>query len=1199
MKIVEILKYSNYKINQSIFSDDLIQDLENSIYEKQTKKGKAFYTKCVIRDKEIQLKPEEVIRQLYLRKLIKEYEYPKERIKLEYPIYFGREKKRADIVITERIRPDTPYIIVEVKKPKLKEGKQQLKSYTNATGAPIAVWTNGERIEYFHRKDPNYFENIPDIPKAYQSLKDLLKQKFTIEDLKKVDKLVNEKVSLKDIIIDLEDEILANAGVDVFEEVFKLILTKLYDELQSVRDKDRNLEFRNYGETDAELKEKIQSLFDQAKRKWQGIFPEDSKIELSPSHLSICVSSLQDIKIFNTNLDVIDDAFEYLVNKTSKGEKGQYFTPRYVIDMAVKMINPTEKETIIDPACGSFGFPIHAVFKVWKDIYEELGISEKELLTAEEKHPRAKDYVSEKVFGIDFDEKVVRVAKLLNLIAGDGHSNVIRLNSLDWELWEEWINDEDWQDKYFDGWRKLKRFAKRRGDFSEFNFDIVLTNPPFAGEIKESRIIHKYDIAQAKNGKYPSKISRDILFIERALKMLKPGGRMAIVLPQGRLNNATDKYIREFISEHARILAVVGLHQNVFKPHTGTKTSVLFVQKWDDEINLKLEDYPIFFATMQEPSKDNSGEKIFVKYKDFLKWEEEGKIPPLPEEFKKKALENPEERVLDKYGHLIVKHDLYSVETEFEGVRTPEGIAEAFLEFAKKEGFSFVKKKLNEEGFDEKRYKRFLDSLEAVELKLSEVKEDNPDLRLDSEFFKKVYLEIDEKIKRNTKYIYFKDCINLLTDYTANGSFASLKRNVKLYTEKKYAKWIRINELDKMDFSNTKYVDKNGYEFLRKTKLFGGELLISKTGEYLGKAYIMPKIDELATLADNIFLIRLKDKFSKEFLKIYINSLIGQSYIKRFSQGVGQPTIIKNSLKNIKIPLFSPSFQSQIETLVKTAYQNLEESKKLYKEAEDILLEELDLKDFKPTKENIAIVSSKEAFLNGRLDAEYYQPKYKQIEDKIKSYKGGWEYLGKIVNIKKSIEPGSKYYQDEGIPFVRVSDISKFEINKPSIYLSPDFLPKEELERLKPQKNTILFSKDGTVGIAYLIHKEWETNIITSNALLHLKIKKAYEKEIYPEVLTLILNSKLVQLQAERDTGGSIIQHWRIDQIKRVLIPKIDPTIQEQIKQKIQKSFQLRENSKKLLEIAKKAVEIAIEQNEEKAVEFIYNEVKNVLSGQL
>ncbi len=122
-----------------------------------------------------------------------------------------------------------------------------------------------------------------------------------------------------------------------------------------------------------------------------------------------------------------------------------------------------------------------------------------------------------------------------------------------------------------------------------------------------------YELAKNAQGKQQSKVGRDILFIERNLDFLKPGGRMAIVLPQGRFNNSSDKYIREYIAERCRILAVVGIHGNVFKPHTGTKTSVLFVQKWDDELCPKKDDYPIFFATMQEPSKDNSGDLIYVK----------------------------------------------------------------------------------------------------------------------------------------------------------------------------------------------------------------------------------------------------------------------------------------------------------------------------------------------------------------------------------------------------------------------------------------------------------------------------------------------------------------------------------------------------------------------------------------------------------
>ena len=148
-------------------------------------------------------------------------------------VNFGREKKRADIVIFDKDRkPDTPFIIVEVKKPKLLEGKSQLRSYCNATGAPIAVWTNGQQISHYYRKDPNYFEEITDIPNVNQKIEDIFSERFTLKDLILKDKLAAERKSLKDVILELEDEVLANAGVDVFEEVFKLIFTKLFDEFK-------------------------------------------------------------------------------------------------------------------------------------------------------------------------------------------------------------------------------------------------------------------------------------------------------------------------------------------------------------------------------------------------------------------------------------------------------------------------------------------------------------------------------------------------------------------------------------------------------------------------------------------------------------------------------------------------------------------------------------------------------------------------------------------------------------------------------------------------------------------------------------------------------------------------------------------------------------------------------------------------------
>ena len=164
MKLTDIIKGTEYDL--SLFSDKHIAELENRIVERKTNGGSKYYLTCLVRKKEIKLTPEEVVRQLYLLVLIEDYRYSTSRMELEYEVTFGREKKRADIVIFDKQDTTAPFIIVEVKKPKLKDGKEQLKSYCNATGAPIGVWSNGKSISYYHRKDPNYFEDLSSIPRA-------------------------------------------------------------------------------------------------------------------------------------------------------------------------------------------------------------------------------------------------------------------------------------------------------------------------------------------------------------------------------------------------------------------------------------------------------------------------------------------------------------------------------------------------------------------------------------------------------------------------------------------------------------------------------------------------------------------------------------------------------------------------------------------------------------------------------------------------------------------------------------------------------------------------------------------------------------------------------------------------------------------------------------------------------------------------
>ena len=635
LTVNDIFKDASTAHGFKLFTEKQINSLK--IYAKNGKP----YIKCLASDKERPAKPEEIVRQLFIKKLLEEYSYPKDRLAIEKEVWFGSgvHEKSADIVVFQKDM-EHPFIIIEVKKPNRKDGLEQLKSYCNAEGSPIGVWSNGSEIVILHREEPNVFTHISDLPTADQSLQDVIKEPWTIKKLTEENKLTKERLSLKSVIQDLEDLVLANAGVDAFEEVFKLIYAKLYDEwaAQNLKDRKGKILFRIYGESPKELFEKISNLFEDAKNKWRGVFQPMDRIELSPSHLMTCISFLQDIKLFNSNLQVIDEAFEYLVTQFSKGSKGQYFTPRHVIDMAVKMLNPKEDEYTIDTASGSCGFTVHTIFWVWGNEFMAEGPTREQA-----------DYAATHVFGLDFDPRAVKIAKALNLIAGDGKTNVYKCNSLDSSSWNEEVKAALKQ--------MLTRFPDSRPkdeenqkNFKYFDFAVLLTNPPFAGDVKERSILKNYLLAE-KKGKTIASEGRDILFIERNLNMIKGGGRMAIVLPQGRFNNTNDEHIRQFIMERARILGVVGLHVNTFKPHTGTKTSVLFVQKWDKKLCPKKEDYPIFFATSEKSGKDNSGEPVYKKDKA-------GKV------------------MLDKDGHLIIDHDL-------------DEIAEQFKDFAREEKLNF------------------------------------------------------------------------------------------------------------------------------------------------------------------------------------------------------------------------------------------------------------------------------------------------------------------------------------------------------------------------------------------------------------------------------------------------------------------------------------------------------------------------------
>ncbi|MDD5102600.1 MAG: type I restriction enzyme HsdR N-terminal domain-containing protein, partial [Endomicrobiaceae bacterium] len=349
----------------SIFIAKEINALQ--FYEKEKKSNK-WYLKSFSKGEDEKLvysdkksAPEEIIRQLFVNRLITKYKYPKNLIDIEVQVVFGREKKRADIVVYNDDKV-TPYLIVEVKAPSEKNDVKQLKSYLNAEGAQIGIAVNGLTLEILYRPYPKDFSSLPDIPEYKQEPEDVFEKTFTYMQLR-------EPKQLKQTIQNLEDLVLANSGYDSFDEIFKIIYSKIYDEIQGIEDDKYILQFRARKNSEI-TKEAINKLFAEAKNEWKDIFEDSDKIRLKSSYLSSIIANLQEFSLMGSNLQVIDDTFEFLIPDVAKSKKGQYFTRRHVIDMCVKMLNPKQGEYMIDTASGSCGFTVHTIFWLTGHLFE-------------------------------------------------------------------------------------------------------------------------------------------------------------------------------------------------------------------------------------------------------------------------------------------------------------------------------------------------------------------------------------------------------------------------------------------------------------------------------------------------------------------------------------------------------------------------------------------------------------------------------------------------------------------------------------------------------------------------------------------------------------------------------------------------------------------------------------------------------------
>lgn len=480
------------------------------------------------------------------------------------------------------------------------------------------------------------------------------------------------------------------------------------------------------------------------------------------------------------------------------------------------------------------------------------------------------------------------------------------------------------------------------------------------------------------------------------------------------------------------------------------------------------------------------------------------------------------------------------------------------------------------EPFNEAKYKALMDGLECSEVSKSKLERT---LRIDSEFFSKKAIET-EMLLAALPHVPLTSLVDVSDGNHAGISEKFIDEGIPYYRGQDAGTFF-------IESSTPICIDEETFNapIMHRSHLKKNDVLLSIVGT-IGSLSLVYS-DRQATCSCKLAILRPKDSEDAELLAAFLNSKYGRMQVARFTRGAVQKGLILEDMDQLVVPSFGEGFKQAIKSIVTKSYEINQRSKTTLDDAKNELSNHLDIDLLQENYSSISIKRFSQSYgITHRLDAEYYQLKYDKLTETLNKYEcnqlGGDEG---IVSITKSIEPGSDVYQDGGIPFIRVSDINEFEISEPKVFLPTNIVDNAEL--LYPQKDTILFSKDGSIGIAYKVEETMQ--VITSGALLHLVVRDV--NKVLPDYLTLVLNSPIVQLQAERDSNGAIIQHWKPSDIEKVVIPILDIDIQEEIAAKVQESFALRRKSKELLEYAKQAVELAIEQGENHAIEWLKNKV--------
>ena len=551
---------------------------------------------------EVKATPEEVEAvQPFSKRLVEELGYSKKQIQTrpQYTIRKGTQQiGPIDIAVFENEKKlgDDLYIIIECKQSTRSDGLGQLKSYMNPSTAVIGVWFNGNEHLYLRKiitKDRRItYVEIPSLPRKGQRIEDI--GKYQRKDLRK-------PTNLTLLFNDIRNHLAGNlTGITrdetIAQQIINLLFCKIHDEVE--KDPEDQVSFRvGVDESETEVKARMDHLFDIVKSQFKGIFTTADQIELDGKALKYVVGQLQDYCLIEAERDAIRKAFEVFIGPALRGSEGQFFTPRNLIQMSVDIIDSKIGDLIIDPACGSGGFLVITLTYIWKKLEKK---AKKKKWTSDIFYRKMNDIASKCFKGVDKDRFLTKVTKAYMAIIGNGKEGIYCENSLD--LPKNWNTDTRLQIKLN-------------------SFDALFTNPPFGSKIpiKGDVILSQYELGYKWSREGETFIRTDklrktqppqILFIERCLQLLKEGGKMAIVLPEGLLGNPTQGYIREFILKNSKVLAVVDAPIETFLPSTSTKTCILFLEKGEP----KIKNYKIFMAIAKKCGHDSRDNIIYKIY---------------------------------------------------------------------------------------------------------------------------------------------------------------------------------------------------------------------------------------------------------------------------------------------------------------------------------------------------------------------------------------------------------------------------------------------------------------------------------------------------------------------------------------------------------------------------------------------------------